>query len=125
MNIVVEEGAPVAQQVTWPPVLHILQKLYFCVKFQQFGGSNNYLCSLSYIGVFQAFYHFEMQSNEVAMQIARRYCKNCTFLDPIAVSMLQINVLIIEIMNDSMPPSTWLLLTSKFKCAEHCALSRL
>jgi hypothetical protein len=38
--------------------------------------------------IIQAFYHFEMQSDEVAMQIARRYCKNCTFLDPIAVSHL-------------------------------------
>jgi len=54
MNIVVEEGAPVAQQ---------------------------------------AFYHFEIQSDDVAMQIARRYCKNCTFLDPIAVSQLWMNVL--------------------------------
>eukprot|EP00291_Cryptomonas_curvata_P007075 CAMPEP_0172183900 /NCGR_PEP_ID=MMETSP1050-20130122/19262_1 /TAXON_ID=233186 /ORGANISM="Cryptomonas curvata, Strain CCAP979/52" /LENGTH=252 /DNA_ID=CAMNT_0012857609 /DNA_START=1954 /DNA_END=2712 /DNA_ORIENTATION=- len=49
MNIVVEEGAPIAQQ---------------------------------------AFYHFEMNSNDVSMQIARRYCKNCTFLDPIAVPIV-------------------------------------
>ena len=35
----------------------------------------------------QALYNFEMHSDEVSMQIARRYCRNCTFLDPIAVSL--------------------------------------
>jgi hypothetical protein len=33
----------------------------------------------------QAFYHFDIESDDVAMQIAHRYCKSCTFLDPIAV----------------------------------------
>eukprot|EP00291_Cryptomonas_curvata_P003363 CAMPEP_0172179868 /NCGR_PEP_ID=MMETSP1050-20130122/16874_1 /TAXON_ID=233186 /ORGANISM="Cryptomonas curvata, Strain CCAP979/52" /LENGTH=371 /DNA_ID=CAMNT_0012852833 /DNA_START=1 /DNA_END=1114 /DNA_ORIENTATION=+ len=49
LDIVVEEGSPIAQQ---------------------------------------AFYHFNLDSDEIPMQIARRYCKNCTFLDPIAVPMI-------------------------------------
>lgn len=49
MELVVEEGSPIAQQ---------------------------------------AFYHFDFNKNDVPMQIARRYCKDCTFLDPIAVPII-------------------------------------
>jgi len=49
MEVVVEEGAPIAQQ---------------------------------------AFYNFDVDSDDPPMQIARRYCRNCTFLDPIAVPII-------------------------------------
>ncbi len=49
MEIMVEEGSPVAQQ---------------------------------------AFYNFDFSKDDVPMQVARRYCKGCTFLDPIAVPVI-------------------------------------
>ncbi|EKX36882.1 hypothetical protein GUITHDRAFT_116905 [Guillardia theta CCMP2712] len=36
----------------------------------------------------QAFYHFDFSTDDVPMQIARRYCRNCSFLDPIAVPII-------------------------------------
>jgi len=36
----------------------------------------------------QAFYNFDFEKNDVPMQVARRYCNNCTFLDPIAVPII-------------------------------------
>ena len=49
MDIMVEEGSPIAQQ---------------------------------------AFYNFDFDKDDVPMQLARRYCKGCTFLDPIAVPIV-------------------------------------
>jgi len=36
----------------------------------------------------QAFYQFDFDKNDEPMQIARRYCQGCTFLDPIAVPII-------------------------------------
>jgi hypothetical protein len=36
----------------------------------------------------QAFYSFDFQLDDIPMQIARRYCHGCTFLDPIAVPIV-------------------------------------
>ena len=87
MNIVVEEGAPIAQQVCDRASVSL--NIFCWQLISQFWLSTTSILNYNYwctVDVFQAFYQFEMNSNDVPMQIARRYCKNCTFLDPIAVS---------------------------------------